>query len=172
MTRQKYGLTRRQTLSRHAFVGARFVIGNGFVAGKAEAANWAVEVEHLKPATMATLIQLARDIYPHDQVSDQFYAIAVKGYDTAQAAVGIEAGVAALDAAARGIGYANYIDIGCERDRARLLSSLEDTPFFRQIRAGLVTGLYNQQALWPLFGRAGFCEGGCDERAFGDINRL
>ena len=32
----------------------------------------------LKPETMATLIQMARDIYPHDQVPDKFYAIAVK----------------------------------------------------------------------------------------------
>ena len=35
----------------------------------------------LKPETMATLIQMARDIYPHDHLPDRFYAVAIKGYD-------------------------------------------------------------------------------------------
>lgn len=174
MSLRKHGITRRQLLSQSALFGASFVIGSGFVAGKAEAANWALEVEHLKPETMATLIQMARDIYPHDQVGDQFYALAVKGYDSAEAAPGIEEGVAALNEAARGIGYAAYTYIGWERDRVDLLRTLEDTAFFQQIRGGLVTGLYNQKAVWPIFGYEGesFSEGGYIDRGFDDINWL
>ncbi|MEM7524498.1 MAG: twin-arginine translocation signal domain-containing protein, partial [Pseudomonadota bacterium] len=100
------GLTRRQLLSRSAAAGAAFVVGPGFVAGRDAA--WALETTHLAPKTMATLIQMARDIYPHDQVGDEFYAAAVKGYDSADAAPGIEAGIAALDAAAAGKGHASY----------------------------------------------------------------
>ncbi|MGY3439765.1 MULTISPECIES: Twin-arginine translocation pathway signal [unclassified Marinovum] len=174
MTLQKHTMTRRQLLSRSALCGASFAIGAGFVAGRAEAANWAIEVAHLKPETMATLIQMARDIYPHDQVADKFYAIAVKGYDTAEAAEGIEAGVAMINEAAKSVGYARYLDIGWERDRVDLLRTMEENAFFQQIRGGLVTGLYNQKAVWPIFGYEGesFSEGGYIDRGFDDINWL
>ena len=55
-------ITRRQLLSRSAALGATFVVGSGFVAGNSAA--WAMNLAHLKPETMATLIQMARDIYP------------------------------------------------------------------------------------------------------------
>ena len=174
MTSRKQGMTRRQLLSQGAMAGASFVVGSGFVAGQAHAANWALEVTHLQPETMATLIQMARDIYPHDQVSDEFYAIAVKGYDSEDAAPGIEAGIAALNEAARGIGYARYVDVGWERDRADLLRGMDNRAFFQQIRGGLVTGLYNQKAVWPIFGYEGesFSKGGYIDRGFDDINWL
>ncbi|MAS13878.1 MAG: Twin-arginine translocation pathway signal [Nitratireductor sp.] len=166
------GLTRRQLLSHASAVGASFVIGSGFIA--APDAAWAAETEHLVPETFATLVQMARDIYPHDHVSDEFYVIAVKGYDTAEAAPGIEAGIAALDAAARGRGYARYLAVGWERDRVDLLRAIEEGAFFQQIRGGLVTGLYNQKAVWPLFGYEGesYSKGGYIDRGFNDINWL
>lgn len=165
-------LTRRQLLSRSAALGATFVVGSGFVAGNSAA--WAMNLAHLKPETMATLIQMARDIYPHDKVGDEFYAIAVKGYDTADAADMVEAGIAALNGAAQGRGYASYVDIGWERDRVDVLRSMEESPFFQTIRGGLVTGLYNQKAVWPIFGYEGesFSQGGYIDRGFDDINWL
>ena len=44
----------------------------------------------------------------------------------------------------------------------------------RQIRGGLVTGLYNQKEVWPLFGYEGesFSKGGYIDRGFDDINWL
>lgn len=164
------GFTRRQLLSRASVLGAGFVVGAGFIA--APDAAWAAETEHLAPETFATLVQMARDIYPHDQVPDEFYVRAVKGYDTAEAAPGIEAGIAGLDALARGRGYARYLAVGWERDRADLLRTIEQGAFFQQIRSGLVTGLYNQKAVWPLFGYEGesFSQGGYIDRGFNDIN--
>lgn len=166
------GLTRRQLLSRSAMAGAALVVGPGFVAGKDAA--WALETSHLQPRTMATLIQMARDIYPHDQVGDQYYAAAVKGYDSEEAAPGVEAGVAALDAAAAGKGHADYLSMGWERDRVDILRAMEDGAFFQQIRGGLVTGLYNQKAVWPIFGYEGasFEQGGYIDRGFNDITWL
>ena len=171
-TSQKSGMTRRELLSRSMAAGASFVVGAGYVAS-ADAA-WAMETTVLKPETMATLIQMARDIYPHDHVGDEYYAIAVKGYDTAEAAPGIEAGIAGLNAAAQGKGYADYMSMGWERDRVDLLRAMEDSPFFQQIRGGLVTGLYNQKAVWPLFGYEGesYSQGGYITRGFNDINWL
>lgn len=165
-------MTRRQLLARSAAVGAAFVIGPGFLA--ANTAAWAMEVAHLKPQTMATLIRMARDIYPHDHVADEYYAIAVKGYDAPDKAAMIEAGVAALDAAAQGKGHAGYLAIGWERERVDLLRSMEENPFFQTVRGGLVTGLYNQKAVWPLFGYEGesYSLGGYIDRGFDDINWL
>jgi hypothetical protein len=166
------GMTRRELLSRSAAAGAAFVVGAGWVAGKDAA--WAMEVTHLKPETMATLIQMARDIYPHDHVGDEFYAVAVKGYDDAEKASMVEDGIAALDAAAQGKGHAGYLATGWERDRVDVLRSLEDSAFFQTVRGGLVTGLYNQKAVWPLFGYEGesFSQGGYIDRGFNDINWL
>ncbi|MEL6680325.1 MAG: Twin-arginine translocation pathway signal, partial [Pseudomonadota bacterium] len=135
---------------------------------------WAVEMNAISPKAFATLVQMARDIYPHDQVGDEFYVIAVKGYDTGEAAEGIEMGIAGLDAAARGKGHASYLDMGWERDRVDILRGMEDSAFFQQIRGGLVTGLYNQKAVWPIFGYEGasFELGGYIDRGFDDITWL
>lgn len=166
------GLTRRDLLKRASAAGASFVVGAGFLA--APDAAWAYEPGNLDAETFATLVQMARDIYPHDHVADEYYVIAVKGYDNAEAAAGITAGIAALNAAAQGKGFGSYLATGWERDRVDILRGMEDSAFFQQIRGGLVTGLYNQKAVWPLFGYEGesFSQGGYIDRGFNDINWL
>ena len=101
------GMTRRELLKRGTALSAAFVAGTGFLAHATDA--WAVELKALSPATMASLIQMARDIYPHDRIADRFYAIAVKGHDdkAAEDAVHkalIEDGIADLDARAQAAG--------------------------------------------------------------------
>lgn len=166
----KRGLSRRQLLLSATAAGAAFVVGSGFLAAKDAA--WAMEVKELQPNTMATLIQMARDIYPHDHVGDEFYAAAVKGYDDAEKAEMVESGIAALDAAAAGAGYAAYLAVGWEQDRVDILRGMEKSPFFQTIRGGLVTGLYNQKDVWPLFGYEGesFSKGGYINNGFDDVN--
>jgi hypothetical protein len=129
-------------------------------------------MDALKPKTMATLVQMARDIYPHDQVSDEFYVIAVKGYDVPEAVDDTEAGINALDEAARAAGFDSYLKTGWEKDRVAILTSIEGTEFFQKVRGGLVTGLYNQKAVWPIFGYEGesYSQGGYIDRGFNDIN--
>ena len=163
-------MTRRDLLARSVAAGAAFVVGNGFLAAKDAA--WAMEVKHLQPNTMATLIQMARDIYPHDHVADQFYAAAVKGYDAEDKAAMVEAGIAGLNAAAEGHGAANYLALGWERDRVDILRAMENSSFFQTVRGGLVTGLYNQKDVWPLFVYEGesFSQGGYIDRGFDDID--
>ncbi|MEO1140229.1 MAG: Twin-arginine translocation pathway signal [Pseudomonadota bacterium] len=161
-------LTRRDLLKGTTAFGA-FVLGAGYVAGTDGA--WATEMDALKPDTFATLVQMARDIYPHDQVADEFYVAAVKGYDTPEDADAITAGIDALNDAARNMKGAEYAAVGWERDRVDVLRSMEDDPFFQRIRGGLVTGLYNQKAVWPIFGYEGesFSKGGYIDRGFDDI---
>jgi len=166
------GFTRRQLLARATSASATFVVGAGYLASSDAA--WALETAVLKPETMASLVQMARDIYPHDQVSDEHYVVAVKGYDNDDAAAGIEDGISRLNAAAQAAGYDSYLAAGWERDRVDILRSMADDPFFQQIRGGLVTGLDNQKAVWPIFGYEGssFEHGGYINRGFNDINWL
>ena len=86
----------------------------------------------------------------------------------------IAEGVAALDTSAQAAGFADYLSVGWESDRVKLLTAMEETGFFQTIRGGLITGLYNQKAVWPIFGYEGesFSQGGYIDRGFDDINWL
>ena len=165
-------MTRRQLLSSGTALGAALVVGPGFVLHSQEA--WASEVEHLKPETFATLIVLARDIYPHDRLGDKFYAVVAKSHDTAEAAAGIEEGISSLNALAVGAGAPSYAEMGWEADRVALLRQIEATPFFQGVRGGMMTSLYNNPEVWPLFGYEGesYSEGGYIDRGFNDIDWL
>lgn len=173
---RKQGLSRRDLLKRGGVtgLGALLVIsGNSIISPQFA---WGMETANIKPETMATLIQLARDIYPHDHIPDRFYAIAVKGYDEKAGKDSatkelIEAGVADLDKRA---GSGGYRGVGWEADRLVFLREIEETPFFQTIRGGLVTGLYNQKEVWPLFGYEGesYSKGGYIARGFNDIEWL
>jgi hypothetical protein len=122
---------------------------------------------------------MARDIYPHDRLADRYYAVALKGYDDAAADDGelkklLESGAAALDSAAQAKHGAPYVETGWEADRVAILRSMEAEPFFQKVRGGLVTGIYNNPEVWPLFGYEGesFSKGGYINRGFDDIEWL
>lgn len=164
----KFSLTRRDLLRSLSAFGASFVVGGSFLASSD--ASWALEVKHIRPDTMATLVQMARDIYPHDRVSTEFYVGAVKGYDTPDSASMIEEGIAELNRVAGG----SYVDIGWEIDRVAVLEQIEASDFFQMVRGNLVTGLYNQKGVWGIFGYEGdsYNQGGYIDRGFDDINWL
>ena len=169
----KPGLSRRELLKRGG-IGALLVISGSAVISPEHA--WGLETSALKPETMATLIQMARDIYPHDQVPDKYYAIAVKGHDEqagkdAAYKAMIEDGIADLD---KKSGDGGYRGLGWEDQRVGVLKQIEATPFFQAIRGGLVVGLYNQKEVWPIFGYEGesYSKGGYIARGFDDIEWL
>lgn len=163
------GISRRDLLKSCMAVSAGLVVGVGFVAGSTAA--WAMETQHVKPKEMATLIQMARDIYPHNHVADEFYARAVKGYDSEDYKARVQAGIEALDSAAQGRGHADYLSVPWEEERAEILRGLENSSFFQTIRGNLITGLYNQKEIWTLFGYEGesYSQGGYINRGFNDI---
>lgn len=167
------GLSRRELLKRGG-VGALLVISGSTVISPQYA--WGLETSALKPESMATLIQMARDIYPHDQVADKYYAIAVKSHDELAGKDAahkdlIENGITDLDQKA---GSGGYRGLGWEEERVAVLKQIEDTPFFQAIRGGLVVGLYNQKEVWPIFGYEGesYSKGGYITRGFDDIEWL
>lgn len=165
-------MTRRQLLSSGTAIGAVLVAGPGFVLHSGEA--WAAEVEHLTPESFATLVQMARDIYPHDGLADKYYALTMKAHDTAETKADVEAGIATLNSLAVSAGHPSYVDAGWEADRVAMLKQIEGTPFFGAIRGSMVVGLYNQKEVWGHFGYEGesFSQGGYIDRGFNDIDWL
>jgi hypothetical protein len=175
--------TRR--VSRRRFLGTSgatvfgtVAIGSGAMLLDPKGA-WAMPLKSLHPQTMATLIQMARDTYPHDRLTDATYAKSVADYDDKAAAdAGVKAmlekGCAALDRKAQVDYKANYIDVGWEDQRTGILLGFQNTEFFQTIRGGLITSLYNQPDIWMKFGYEGASanKGGYIHRGFNDIDWL
>ena len=168
----KVGLSRRSFLASGALVLTATAVIHPIEA-------WGLEPKSLSPAATQTLIQASRDIYPHDRLADRFYAVAVKEFDTKAAAdpklkALLEEGVAKLDAEARDAYKVPYAEVGWEEERTAVLKRIESTPFFKTLRSGLVTGLYNQKEIWPFFGYEGSSadKGGYIERGFNDLKWL
>lgn len=175
-TTEKPGLDRRRFLAGTTAVAAMAITGSALIH-TTEA--WGIETKALKPETMRTLVKAARDIFPHDRVSDRFYAVAVKGYDgksaeDAKLKAMFEEGVAELDRLAKAKHGTIYAGVGWEKDRVALLTQVQNGPFFKKLRGDLVVSLYNQPDLWPLFGYEGesASKGGYIARGFNDINWL
>jgi hypothetical protein len=140
---------------------------------------WAEGATTLAPATMKTLVKVARDIYPHDFLVDSYYITAVKPWDGKAAKdptvkAMIEDGVKRLDQDAQDRHKLPYAQVAWESDRVTLLQGIEQTTFFKALRSDLVVSLYNQEAVWPKFGYEGSSaeHGGYIHRGFDDINWL
>jgi len=168
-------LSRRSLLK--GATAAAFMISAGAIINPLEA--WGLEMKALKPETMQTLIQMARDIYPHDRIADRFYAVALKEYDTKSASDAalkslVEEGIAKLDQLAKERHGTRYVDVGWESERVAILREIEKDPFFQKVRGGLVVSLYNQKEVWPVFGYQGesAVHGGYLHRGFDDIDWL
>ena len=140
---------------------------------------WAADATALAPATLKTMVKVARDIYPHDFLGDSYYITAVKPWDGKAAAdpavkAMLEDGVRRLDADAKDRHKVAYAQVPWEADRVVLLQGIEQTAFFKTLRGDLVVSLYNQEALWPKFGYEGSSaeHGGYIKRGFNDIDWL
>lgn len=140
---------------------------------------WADDATTLSPATMKTLLKVARDIYPHDVLGDSYYITAIKPWDGKAAkdpAVKslISDGIARLDQNARDRHKVPYVELPWEADRIVLLKEIEQSDFFQKVRGDLVVSLYNQKEVWPRFGYEGSSaeHGGYINRGFADIDWL
>jgi hypothetical protein len=140
---------------------------------------WAADATTLTPATLKTLVKVARDIYPHDFLVDSYYITAIKPWDGKAAKdpaikAMLEDGVKRLDQDAKDHHKLSYAEVPWEADRVVLLQGIEQTEFFKKIRSDLVVSLYNQEELWPKFGYEGSSaeHGGYIKRGFNDIDWL
>lgn len=126
-----------------------------------------------------TLLVLARDIFPHDKISDRYYMLAIEPWDARCATDAtlrtlITEGVAQLDGLARSRYDKPYAEVPTEAERVALLYTIEHGAFFQKIKGDMVTGFYNNKAVWPFFGEEGSAweKGGYVNRGFDDIDWL
>lgn len=153
------------------------MIAGGAIINQPEA--WGLETQALEPETMQTLIQMARDIFPHDRFPDRIYAVAVKPYDEASVEDAdlrelIESGVTQLNELANEQHGSGYAEVGWEADRNALLKQAESSPLFQKMRGDLVVSIYNNHDVWNILGYEGesFSKGGYVERGFDDLEWL
>lgn len=174
-----------ETLSRRGFlkssslasIGVTVVSGAAVVGVDTEALAAGFPV--LGEANGKVLLKMARDIFPHDKLADKYYLMAIEPYDEkakkdAALKKSLLDGVAQLNDASMKQFKKNYIDIKNEADRVAVLKSLETSEFFQKIRGDMVTGLYNNKAVWSFFGYEGSSweKGGYVNRGFNDLDWL
>ncbi|MEO1091637.1 MAG: tat (twin-arginine translocation) pathway signal sequence [Pseudomonadota bacterium] len=169
----KYVLDRRLFLRRSGT--AVLAIGAGGMAVFRDPSGaWAITLDHLDASTAETLLQLARVLYPHDQLGDMYYAVVVEALDgaaegDAEAQEQLVSGVARLDAAAGG----RFVDLDPEHRTAVVAEQIGD-PLVQKVRGTAVVELYNNPLVWPVFGYEGSSadEGGYIDRGFQDLGWL
>jgi len=166
---------RTESVDRRVFLkstgaAAGIVILGGGVMMASDGA-WAMSLSRLKPEQGATLIRMARDLYPYDAIDDGPYAKVVEGLDAEavkndKTAVLLTEGVKQLDGAAGG----NYAG----EDGSKRLAALRATassPFFQKVQQAMISGFYNDHDVWAKFGYEGSSaeKGGYIHRGFDDI---
>lgn len=142
---------------------------------------WAAAPVAVSAGSFATLVKMARDIYPHDKLPDAVYAKVIEGIDAGAkddpaAKDMLENGVKLLDGLSERMGHGKYAASAKEEDRVAVLKEIEkqDAAFFGKIRGSLVTGIYNNPEVWKSFGYEGesASQGGYINRGFDDIDWL
>jgi len=171
------GVSRRDVLKRGGAMVAMSVLPAGVIIGANNA--WSASPRALKPGEYATLVQACRDIYPHDRLADAYYAKVVDGFD--EEAAGdreqerlLKRGVSELNAATQRAHGADYLAVGWEKQRADILTGMQDQAFFQKLRSTLVTGIYNNPQVWAVLGYEGesASKGGYLTRGFNNIDWL
>lgn len=168
-------LTRRRFLqgSGGLLLGS-LLFTSGPIALLAPSNSWALQLSTLDTRTGQRLLTMLRRIYPHDRMEDAVYALSVKDIDAkASADPGladiINDGVADLDKRAGG----DWLALD-EARQVTILESIQDQPFFTQVRAIAVNSLYSNELAYHHFGYEGasFPKGGYLHRGFNDLSWL
>jgi hypothetical protein len=164
--------SRRDFLWRTGFVATGLATGGTVIFGPNYA--WALSTSALDPHTAETLMVMARELFPHDRLGDEYYAAVVDAVDK-QAAGNAELrklltdGVAQLDAA-RGLPWLQLSEGG----RIAVLKTVETGPFFAAMRTATINNLYTNPLVYRYFGFEGSSVeyGGYINRGFDDIGWL
>lgn len=168
----KPDLSRRRFLARSGVAA----VGIGALsAGLLGATTWAAAA--VGEQGSATLMRMARDIYPHDTLEDKYYAavmtpLAQKAAQDGDLHALLNDGVAELNRRSRERFGKPYLDIAAEGDRVQILRAMEDGAFFQRVRGDLMMGIYNSPDLWPHFGYGGSAwqYGGYINRGYDEID--
>ena len=164
--------------SRRGFLRGTGLVAIGFATGGtiicAADYAWALSTTAIDGHAAETLLVVARQLFPHDRLGDQYYAVMVDSLD--KQAAGDPAlrkllvdGVGRLDSA-RGIAWVQLSNGA----RDAVLKSMEGSEFFATIRAATINNLYTNPLVYRFFGFEGSSveQGGYIHRGFDDIGWL
>lgn len=163
------GLTRRRFTS----LSGQSLLALGATAVVAQLIPVTLLADEALPALPEGLLRMGRDIYPHDHLNDLHYAKPLAELVTKQPEL-ITDGLRELQASAKRRHGQPFEALSAENDRVALLREIETKPFFRATRSALMFGLYNNPALFPLFGYEGSSveKGGYLTRGYNDLDWL
>ena len=169
---EKDGLQRRAFLRTSGIVVTALAAGGSTIFGPDNA--WALATASLDAHTARTLLVMTHDLFPHDRLGMQYYAVVVDGLDKQAGSDGtvrqlLASGVAQLDAA-HGMPWVDLSDGA----REAVLRDMEKTEFFTTVRTKTISGLYGNPLVYQTFGYGGPSVelGGYIKRGFDDIGWL
>jgi hypothetical protein len=167
-------MKRREFLKRGALATAGAAVATSGVTAVAYAAGESAKSGVLSDSDRATLIKMARQIYPHDRLDDTYYAKVVDDLDadaTKDPAVAklLQEGVVNLNQVAGG----KFATLSTD-DQIAALKKIEDSPFFQKVRSTETVALYNNPEVWKHFAYPGasFPIGGYIHHGFDDLSWL
>ena len=142
-------------------------IGSWFGPRMVLAANLSV----LNGAEGKEMLAMARQLFPHDKLGDEFYWVVVESIDkemagSSELASRIREGLAQLNKTAGG----DFTAISADQ-QVNAMKKLEGTPFFSDMFGKTQFYFYNNKAVWPRFGYEGSSweKGGYINRGFNDV---
>ena len=131
----------------------------------------AANLNALDAAQAKQMLAMTRQLFPHDQLGDEYYWVVVESIDkemsgSPELASRIRAGLGQLSEAAGG----DFSAADAERQLAAM-QQLESTPFFSDMLNKTQFYFYNNKAVWPKFGYEGSSweKGGYINRGFNDV---
>jgi hypothetical protein len=172
MSKQPGGqFTRRTFIKAAGATGATvYVIWSGpswFGTHMALAAN----LTALGTAEAKEMLAMARQLFPHDKLGDEYYWVVVESIDadmgaSPELATRIRDGLARLNAAAGG----DFAGADADRQLDAMMK-LEGTPFFSDMLNKTQAYFYGNKNAWPKFGYEGSSweKGGYINRGFNDV---
>ena len=156
----------RRTFIQGSATAGVVVSGAGAILANTEEA-WALSTEVLYGDTALSILIMARILYPHDFLGDQYYAEVVANLD--EQAKSDSSLVEKLD---NGVEELSKV---IEADRTYNVALKEDgSDFFETVRGATLAGLYGNPRVAALFGWEGSSveHGGYINRGFNDIGWL
>lgn len=124
-----------------------------------------------------TLLQMARDVFPHDELEDKYYqAVMVplaKSAETDEDLLQLlTVGVEALNQESKARYGARYLNVEAEKERVVVLKAIEPSAFFQKVKGDLMMGIYNNPEIWKKFGFGGSSweHGGYINRGYDEID--
>ena len=131
----------------------------------------AANLSTLNATQAKEMLAMARQLFPHDKLGDEYYWVVVESIDKEMAgspelATEIRDGLAQLSKAAGG----DFTILDADKQIAAM-NKLEETSFFSDMLNKTQFYFYNNKALWPKFGYEGSSweNGGYINRGFNDV---